>query len=113
MINAVLTLIKFIFSPGGTGMTGPQGLPGATRAQGVTGKPGDTGATGQQGIQGASGSTGSTGPMGATGLSGSTGTSGESECHGNIFNINGLCDRNCFLDIFPWEIHIPHIMFEL
>ena len=52
------------------GVTGPQGVTGATGVQGVTGPQGVTGATGPQGVTGAVGATGPQGISGAQDVTG-------------------------------------------
>ena len=81
--SAISTAVSGLSSgggtPGATGPTGPQGLPGNTGATGATGPqglPGNTGATGATGPQGLPGDTGAVGPVGPQGLKGDTGASG-------------------------------------
>ena len=87
--SAISTAVSGLSSgggtPGATGPTGPQGLPGNTGATGATGPqglPGDTGAVGPVGPQGLKGDTGASGAAGtaATITIGSvtTGTPGSS-----------------------------------
>lgn len=67
---------------GDVGPTGPQGIPGsasstgATGPQGVTGPAGPTGDTGPQGIPGTAANTGATGPAGPAGPTGDIGPKG-------------------------------------